>query len=74
MSNWRNDSLSGKVLLCFSTEGSINSEDAEYVANRANAAALIFVQPLTRPVAAVSIIPVVRIDTIQGTKIYRYPK
>ncbi|KAK4492225.1 hypothetical protein RD792_003025 [Penstemon davidsonii] len=68
--NWMNISLSGEVLLCFSTDGPVSSEDAEFVASRANAAALVFVQPLTRPVAAVSIVPVVRIDTIQGTKIY----
>ncbi|KAG8371769.1 hypothetical protein BUALT_Bualt13G0122700 [Buddleja alternifolia] len=68
--NWKNISASGKILLCFSTDGSVSSEDAEFVARRANAAALIFVQPLTRPVAALSIIPLVRIDAIQGTKIY----
>ncbi|KAI3461910.1 hypothetical protein Pfo_018573 [Paulownia fortunei] len=65
-----NNLASGKVLICFSTDGPVSSEDAEFVARRANASALIFVQPLTRPVAAVSIIPVVRIDTIQGTKLH----
>ncbi|PIN05580.1 Tripeptidyl-peptidase II [Handroanthus impetiginosus] len=71
--NWMNISLSGKILLCFSTDGPVISEDAEFVARRANAAALIFVQPLTRPAAAVSVIPLVRIDTIQGTKLNLLP-
>lgn len=48
------------------------SEDAEVAARRANAVGLIFVQPLTRPVAAASIVPVVRIDFIQGTRIDHY--
>ncbi|KAK6145057.1 hypothetical protein DH2020_021877 [Rehmannia glutinosa] len=68
--NWINISVSGKILVCFSTDGRLSSEDAEFAARRANATALIFVQPLNRPIAVVSIIPVVRIDTIQGTKLH----
>ncbi|KAL8480866.1 hypothetical protein ACS0TY_027404 [Phlomoides rotata] len=73
--NWKNVSLSGMVLVCFSNDGDqvVKSEDAEYVARRAKAAALIFVQPLTRPVAALSIIPLLRIDSIQGTKLLLLP-
>ncbi|CAA2957179.1 subtilisin-like protease [Olea europaea subsp. europaea] len=68
--NLRNRSAAGKVILCFS--GQVMSEDAEVAARRANAVGLIFVQPLTRPVAAASIVPVVRIDFIQGTRIDHY--
>ncbi|KAL7124466.1 hypothetical protein ABFS83_14G050000 [Erythranthe nasuta] len=72
--NWTNKSAAGKILICFSTDGDVSSEDAEFAAaRRANASALIFVQPLTMPVAAVSIIPVVRIDIVQGSKLYLLP-
>ncbi|KAK6145022.1 hypothetical protein DH2020_021842 [Rehmannia glutinosa] len=64
------DGTSFVILVCFSTDGRLSSEDAEFAARRANATALIFVQPLNKPIAAVSIIPVVRIDTIQGTKLH----
>ncbi|KAL2470039.1 Subtilisin-like serine endopeptidase family protein [Abeliophyllum distichum] len=70
--NLRNRSAAGIVILCFSTVGPVMSEDAEAAASRANAAGLIFVQPLTRPIAAASIIPVVRIDIIQGSRIDHY--
>ncbi|GFP95646.1 subtilisin-like protease sbt5.3 [Phtheirospermum japonicum] len=69
--NWKGYPATGKILVCFSTDGSIDSEDAEYAAYKANATALIFVQPPTRPTAVVSIIPVIRIDTIQGSKLYQ---
>lgn len=73
--NWMNVSLSGMVLVCLSNVGDeVMSEDAEYVARRAKAAALIFIQPLTRPVAALSILPLLRIDSIQGTKLLLLPK
>lgn len=63
-------SASGLILLCFSGDGSETlSVKAEYAASQINAAALIFVQPITRPIAALSILPVVRIDLIQGTKL-----
>ncbi|XP_075521124.1 subtilisin-like protease SBT3.18, partial [Primulina tabacum] len=68
---WNNTYVSGMVLVCFVADGGLDCEDAEYAAYLADASALICVQPLTRPVAALSIIPVVRMDVIQGTKIYR---
>ncbi|KAL1565701.1 subtilisin-like protease SBT3.18 [Salvia divinorum] len=63
-------SASGLILVCFSNDGSETlSVRAEYAASLINATALIFVQPITRPLAALSIVPVVRIDLIQGTKL-----
>lgn len=63
---------SGLILLCFSGDGSgseVLSMRAEYAASQINATAVIFVQPISRPVAALSIIPLVRIDIFQGTKL-----
>ncbi|XP_051131206.1 subtilisin-like protease SBT3.18 [Andrographis paniculata] len=71
--NWMKSSAAGMILLCFSMDGPVSSLDAEFAARRANAAALIFVQPVAKPTAAISIVPVVRIDTIQGTKLQLLP-
>ncbi|XP_031111169.1 subtilisin-like protease SBT3.18 [Ipomoea triloba] len=72
MENWKNRKASGRVILCFATIGSVLVEEAEAAAWRANASGLIFVEPLGRPVAYVTIIPVVRVDLIQGTQIGYY--
>ncbi|KAK4441060.1 Subtilisin-like protease SBT3.18 [Sesamum alatum] len=72
-SNWKNASASGNVLLCFSTDGPVSSNEAEFAARVAKAAAVIFVEPLTRPIASVSIFPVIRIDIIQGMKLLSLP-
>ncbi|XP_073138163.1 subtilisin-like protease SBT3.18 [Henckelia pumila] len=63
--------LSGMVLVCFVSDGALDCEDAGNAAYVGQAAALICVQPLTRPIATLSMIPVVCIDVIQGTKVYR---
>lgn len=62
-------SASGLILLCFSRSREATSEEAEVAASQINAAAVIFVQPLNRAVAALSIVPLVRIDILQGTKL-----
>lgn len=60
----------GLILLCFSNDGSEGvSLNAEFAAAQVNASALIFVQPISRPTAALSIIPLVRIDIFQGTQL-----
>ena len=45
---------------------------AEEAAWRANASALIFVEPLSRQVPDVDIIPPVLVDIIQGTQLFHY--
>ncbi|XP_019151826.1 PREDICTED: subtilisin-like protease SBT3.18 [Ipomoea nil] len=72
MENWKNRKASGRVILCFATIGPVLVEEAEAAAWRANASGLIFVEPLGRPVAYVTIIPVLRLDLIQGTQIGYY--
>ncbi|XP_011090078.1 subtilisin-like protease SBT3.18 [Sesamum indicum] len=72
-SNWKNVSASGNILLCFSTDGPVSSYEAEFAAREAKAAAVIFVEPLTRPIAAVSIFPIIHIDIIQGMKLLLLP-
>ncbi|KAM0038649.1 putative tripeptidyl-peptidase II [Helianthus debilis subsp. tardiflorus] len=69
---WRNRSAVGAVILCFSTQGPVAIEDAEVAAWIANAAGLIFVDSPTRQYVDVDIIPTVRIDMIQGSKLYSY--
>ncbi|KAL0436759.1 UNVERIFIED_CONTAM: Subtilisin-like protease SBT3.18 [Sesamum radiatum] len=72
-SNWKNVSASGNILLCFSTDGPVSSYEAEFAAREAKAAAVIFVEPLTRPIAAVGIYPIIHIDLIQGMKLLVLP-
>ncbi|XP_035838460.1 subtilisin-like protease SBT3.18 isoform X2 [Helianthus annuus] len=72
MDMWRNRSAVGAVILCFSTQGPVAIEDAEVAAWIANAAGLIFVDSPTRQYVDVDIIPTIRIDMIQGSKLYSY--
>lgn len=58
--------------MCLSTVGPVTSGEAELAARKANALGLIFVEPLTRQIADVDIIPTVRVDFIQGTGIANY--
>ncbi|KAK6936970.1 Peptidase S8/S53 domain [Dillenia turbinata] len=68
--NWnKSKKASGKVILCFSTRGQITSDTAEKAAVLANASGLIFVEPLFNQIADVDIIPTVRIDIVEGTKL-----
>ncbi|KAL8246377.1 hypothetical protein R6Q59_007593 [Mikania micrantha] len=69
---WRNKSAVGAVILCFSTQGPVEIEDAETAALAANATGLIFVNSPTRQFVEVDIILTVRVDLIQGTKLYNY--
>ncbi|PSR86918.1 Subtilisin-like protease SBT3.18 [Actinidia chinensis var. chinensis] len=70
--NWKRKAALGKALLCFSTIGPVSIGVAEEAAWRANASALIFVEPLNRQVPDVDIIPTIRVDIIQGTKLFHY--
>ncbi|KAK6936971.1 Subtilisin-like protease, fibronectin type-III domain [Dillenia turbinata] len=68
-SMWKNKKAVGKVILCFSTRGSITNGMAEQAALLANASGLIFVEPLSNQIADVDFIPTVRVDMIEGTKL-----
>lgn len=62
----------GRVVLCFSTMGSVKTEEAEAAAKKANASGLIFAEPMTELIAEVDLIPTVRIDIAQGTQLRDY--
>lgn len=72
MNRWRNNSAIGTVIMCFSTQGQVKIEEAEVAAWIANATGLIFVDSPTRQYVDVDIIPTIRIDMIQGTKMNHY--
>ncbi|KAA8550925.1 hypothetical protein F0562_002609 [Nyssa sinensis] len=72
LENWRKRYASGKIILCFSTLGSVTSGEAEAAVWNANASALIFAEPYTRQSPDVGILPVVRVDMDQGTKLSHY--
>nr|XP_043632914.1 subtilisin-like protease SBT3.18 [Erigeron canadensis] len=69
---WRNNRATGRVILCFSTQGGVQIEEAEVAAYIANATGLIFVDSPTRQYVDVDIIPTIRVDMIQGTKMNIY--
>ncbi|XP_058200519.1 subtilisin-like protease SBT3.18 isoform X3 [Rhododendron vialii] len=70
--NWNKKTARGKVILCFSTVGSVFVDEAELAAFNASASALIFVEPVNRQVPEVDIIPTILVDIIQGTRMYHY--
>lgn len=73
MENWNKKLATGKVILCFSTIGPIPlSGTAQLAVKKANGLGLIFVEPPTKQIADVDIIPTIRVDINQGTKIQFY--
>ncbi|PIA54016.1 hypothetical protein AQUCO_00900532v1 [Aquilegia coerulea] len=70
--NWNKKSATGKIILCFSTVGSVLASEASIAAFAANASALIFVEPMTKQFSEVDIIPIIRIPIDQGTRILHY--
>ncbi|KAL8159536.1 hypothetical protein V2J09_001073, partial [Rumex salicifolius] len=70
--NWNKKAASGRVILCFSTSGWVSSGTAEAAVFRANGSALIFAEPITRQLAEVDVIPTIRVDLAQGTRILDY--
>ncbi|KAJ4824270.1 hypothetical protein Tsubulata_021239 [Turnera subulata] len=73
LENWNKRPATGKVILCFSTVGPIPSAGiAQAAAKKANAVALILVEPPTKQIADVDIIPTIRISISQGTRIQIY--
>ncbi|KAL4578343.1 hypothetical protein LXL04_014464 [Taraxacum kok-saghyz] len=71
-SRWINNDASGTVILCFSAPGAVQIQEAEVAAWVANATGLIFVDSPTRQYVDADIIPTIRVDIIQGTKMNRY--
>ncbi|KAH7532268.1 hypothetical protein FEM48_Zijuj04G0001800 [Ziziphus jujuba var. spinosa] len=67
-SNRRNVSKTaeGKVIICFSTAGQVNVEEAEEAARNASALALIFVEPTVK-LTLVDTIPTLHLNIQQGT-------
>ncbi|XP_062172603.1 subtilisin-like protease SBT3.18 isoform X2 [Alnus glutinosa] len=70
--NWNSRSAEGKVVLCFYTVGPKTSDEAAAGVKKANGSGLIYVEPMTRDVAYVDIIPVVLVNFQQGTKLKTY--
>ncbi|XP_038699557.1 subtilisin-like protease SBT3.18 [Tripterygium wilfordii] len=72
--NWNKKLASGKVVLCFSTTGSIDdSATAQDAVSNADGLGLIYVGPPTMQIADINdIIPTVRVDVDQGTRIRYY--
>ncbi|CDP18580.1 unnamed protein product [Coffea canephora] len=62
----------GKIILCFSSMGSVRRDEAEAAARNRSAAGLIFVEPLSRPFPDITILPLLLLDIIQGTKMAQY--
>jgi hypothetical protein len=60
------------VVLCFYTVGPKTSDEAAAGVKKANGSGLIYVEPMTRDVAYVDIIPVVLVNFQQGTKLKTY--
>lgn len=61
-----------RVVLCFSTVGSVDIGEAELAVKKANASGLIFAEPVASQMADVDIIPTVRLDIDQATKLKDY--
>ncbi|KAJ0021322.1 hypothetical protein Pint_31471 [Pistacia integerrima] len=61
-----------RVVLCFSTVGSVDIGEAEQAVMKANASGLIFAEPGASQMADVDIIPTVRLDMVQATKLKDY--
>ena len=62
-------SATGRIVLCFSTIGPKLSLEA---AAAVKAAGLIFVEPMTRQLPDIEVIPTVLVNLEQGTKIKYY--
>lgn len=62
----------GKIVLCFSTEGQRSSFEAARAVKAVNATGLIFVEPMTRQLPDVDVLPTVLVNLEQGTKIKNY--
>ena len=62
----------GRIVLCFSTIGPKLSLEAAAAVKVVNATGLIFVEPMTRQLPDVVVIPTVLVNLDEGTKIKYY--
>lgn len=71
--NWNKRVAKRKIILCFSNRGPVlSAEIAQAAVLAASGLGLIFVEPPTKQIADVDIIPTVRVDVGQGNKIQIY--
>ncbi|KAJ6714186.1 SUBTILISIN-LIKE PROTEASE SBT3.18 [Salix viminalis] len=71
--NWNKRVAKRKIILCFSNRGPVLSAGiAQAAVLAASGLGLIFVEPPTKQIADVDIIPTVRVDVGQGNKIQIY--
>ncbi|KAL5537777.1 hypothetical protein UlMin_045317 [Ulmus minor] len=66
-----NKTAEGLIMLCFSTVGGINKEDAQNAAFNVSASGLIFVDP-TVMLEAIDLVPTVYLNIQQGTLLKHY--
>ncbi|KAK0605814.1 hypothetical protein LWI29_030979 [Acer saccharum] len=72
MEMWNGKLATGKVVICFSTRGTVKGEAAAAL-RKANASALIFAQPITLQIPELlDFIPIVLVDITQGTQLQYY--
>nr|XP_034893395.1 subtilisin-like protease SBT3.18 [Populus alba]TKR98193.1 subtilisin-like protease SBT3.5 isoform X2 [Populus alba] len=73
MENWNKRVAKRKIILCFSNRGPVPSAGiAQAAVLAASGSGVIFVEPPTRQIVDVDIIPTVRVDVGQGNKIQIY--
>lgn len=65
-------SAAGKIVLCFSSVGPKLSVEAAAAVDAVNGTGLIFVEPMTRQLPDIDVIPTVLVDLEQGTKMKHY--
>ncbi|KAJ3673576.1 hypothetical protein LUZ60_005568 [Juncus effusus] len=68
----KSSSASKKIVLCFSTIGSISSETAALAVLVSRGSALIFAEPFTKQNLEDDFLPTVHVDLYQGTQILYY--
>lgn len=65
-------SIEGKVVICFSSRGKVEDGDAQEALYDIRASVLVYVDDPTKQYADLDIIPTVRLDMDQGTRLRNY--
>lgn len=65
-------SIEGKVVICFSSRGKVEDGDAQEALYDIRASVLVYVDDPTKQYADLDIIPNVRLDMDQGTRLRNY--
>lgn len=63
---------SGKIVLCFATQGPVSSEGAALAVYAGNGSGVIFADTITRKSSQDNFLPTVHVDLRQGTRILHY--